>query len=73
MPGREYACGDCGHIFGTPEGEARSAHALMCPSCGSIDLSIVIVDHAPRIVMRAMEPAKAGDWQRKSGSGASSS
>jgi hypothetical protein len=45
----------------------------MCPSCGSIDLSIVIVDHAPRIVMRAMEPAKASDWQRKSGSGTSSS
>ena len=71
MPGREYACGDCGHIFGTPEGEARSAHTLMCPSCGSIDLSIVIVDHAPRIVMRAMEPAKASVWQRKSGSSAS--
>ncbi|MCX6363074.1 MAG: hypothetical protein NTW58_02670 [Actinobacteria bacterium] len=71
MPGRDYVCGDCGHRFGTPEGEATNAHALMCPSCGSIDLSIVTVDHAPRIVMRAMEPAKATDWQHKSGSGSS--
>jgi DNA-directed RNA polymerase subunit RPC12/RpoP len=71
MPRRDYVCGECGHRFGNPEGAASNARALMCPSCGSIDLSIVIVDHAPRIVMRAMEPAKAGDWQRKSGSGAS--
>ena len=71
MPGREYVCGDCRHHFGTPEGEAANVRALMCPSCGGIDLSIVIAEHAPSIVMRATEPAKAGDWQRKSGSGAS--
>ena len=71
MPGRDYVCSDCGHIFGTPEGEPSNARALMCPSCGSIDLSIVMVDHAPRIVMRAMEPAKAGDWSRKSDARAS--
>ena len=71
MPGRDYICGDCGHCFGTPEGEAVNARALMCPSCGSIDLTIVRVDHAPRIVMRAAESAKAGDWWRKSGGGAS--
>jgi DNA-directed RNA polymerase subunit RPC12/RpoP len=67
MPGREYVCGDCGHTFGTPEGEARNIRALMCPSCGSIDLSIVRVEHAPRIVMRAVEPAKAADPRRPSG------
>ena len=71
MPGREYVCGDCAHRFGTPEGEASNARALMCPSCGSIDLTIVRAEHAPRIVMRAMEPAKAADWQRKSGTRAS--
>jgi DNA-directed RNA polymerase subunit RPC12/RpoP len=71
MPGREYVCGECGHHFGTPEGEAINARALMCPSCGSIDLSIVAAEHAPLIVMRATEPAKAGDWWRKSGTGAS--
>ena len=71
MPGRDYICGDCGHCFGTPEGEAVNARALMCPSCGSIDLPIVTGEHTPRIVMRAMEPAKAGEWRRKSGSGAS--
>jgi DNA-directed RNA polymerase subunit RPC12/RpoP len=71
MAGRDYICGDCGHRFGNPDGEANNPRALMCPSCGSMDLTIVMVDHAPRILMRAMEPAKAGDWQRKSGSGVS--
>jgi DNA-directed RNA polymerase subunit RPC12/RpoP len=71
MPGRNYVCGDCGHRFGNSEGQASNPRALMCPSCGSFDLSIVMVEHAPRIVMRAMEPAKAGDWQRKSDNGAS--
>ena len=54
-----------------PRKAKRATRALMCPSCGSIDLSIVRVEHAPRIVMRATEPAKAGDWWRKSGTGAS--
>ena len=67
MSGRYYICADCGHRFGTPEGEAINARALMCPSCGSIDLSIETADHAPRIVMRAQEPATAGVWRRKSG------
>ena len=71
MPSREYVCNDCRHIFGTPDREARHARSLMCPNCGSIDLSIVRVEHAPRIVMRAAEPAKAGDRRRKSGGGAS--
>jgi len=71
MPGRDYVCGDCRHVFGTPDGEAVNARALMCPSCGSVDLSIITVEHAPQIVMRATEPAKAGDWQRKSGTRAS--
>ncbi|GEM_PF-1283769 len=70
MSGREYVCGDCGHHFGTPEGEAVNARALMCPSCGSIDLSIVTGDRSgARIVMRATEPARAGDWWRKGGTG----
>jgi DNA-directed RNA polymerase subunit RPC12/RpoP len=71
MPGRHYVCGECGHRFGTPEDQAVDVRTLMCPGCGSIDLSIVRVEQAPRIVMRAMEPAKAGDWRRKSGTGAS--
>jgi DNA-directed RNA polymerase subunit RPC12/RpoP len=71
MPGKVYVCGECGHHFATPEGEAFNARALMCPGCGSIDLSIVAGEDAPRIVMRAMEPAKAGDWRRKSDDGAS--
>jgi DNA-directed RNA polymerase subunit RPC12/RpoP len=71
MPRREYVCGECGHRFGTPEGQAVNVRTLMCPGCGSIDLTIVNGEHTPRIVMRAMEPAKAGDWQRKNGSGAS--
>ena len=71
MPGREYVCGDCRHRFDTPEGEASNTRALMCQSCGSIDLSIVSVEHAPQVVMRAAEPAKAVERWRKSGVGAS--
>jgi len=67
MPGREYVCVDCGHRFGTPEGEATNARALMCPGCGSIDLSIVHVERPAPIVMRATQPAKAGDWWGKTG------
>ena len=71
MARREYVCGDCGHRFGTPEGEALNARAIMCPGCGSISLSIVRAEQAPRVVMRATGPAKAGDWWRKSGTAAS--
>jgi len=71
MPGREYVCGECGHRFGTPEGEAVNARALMCPSCGSIDLSIVHAERGNVVVMRATQPAKAGDWWHESGTRAS--
>jgi DNA-directed RNA polymerase subunit RPC12/RpoP len=71
MPGREYVCGDCGHYFGDPEGEAVSARTLMCPGCGSIDLTIVRVDRAPRIVMRATEPPTAGAAWRRPDNGSS--
>jgi DNA-directed RNA polymerase subunit RPC12/RpoP len=71
MPRKEYVCSECGHHFGTPEGQAANVRALMCPSCGSMDLTIVAGDHAPRIVMRTSEPAMAGEWRRKSGTGVS--
>ena len=71
MPRRQYVCGECGHRFGTPEGEALNARALMCPGCGSIDLSIAESAPAPVIVMRATLPARAGDWWRHSDSEAS--
>ena len=71
MPGRKYVCGDRGHHFGTPEGEATNTRALMRPSCGSIDLTIVTADRTPRIVMRAVEPAKARSWWRRRGTGGS--
>jgi DNA-directed RNA polymerase subunit RPC12/RpoP len=71
MPRREYICGECGHRFGTPEGEALNARALMCPGCGSIDLSIAEPAPAPVIVMRATQPARAGDWWLESDSEAS--
>jgi uncharacterized protein YlaI len=72
MPARDYVCGECGHRFGTPEGEAVSVRTLMCPGCGSIDLAIASTERiAPVIVMRAAQPAKAGRWWRRSGDKAS--
>jgi hypothetical protein len=70
MPGREYVCDECRHRFGAPEGAGRDVRALMCPSCGSMDLSIVLVERAPRTVMRAVEQARADDGRRKSSVGA---
>jgi DNA-directed RNA polymerase subunit RPC12/RpoP len=71
MSGREYVCGECRHHFGTPAGEATNARALMCPACGSIDLSIVPAERGRLVVMRAKEPAMAGDWWRERDSEAS--
>jgi DNA-directed RNA polymerase subunit RPC12/RpoP len=65
VPGSEYVCGDCGHLFRTPDDAPRDLRSLMCPSCGSISLSIVHTERAAPVVMRAKDPvtapAKAGD------------
>jgi len=37
---------------------------LMCPSCGSIDLTIVIVDRPQPAVLRVREPVQSGDLWR---------
>ena len=61
MPGREYVCGECGHRFRTPDDFASGARMLMCPSCGSIDLTISVVDRPRPAVLRAKEPVQSGD------------
>jgi DNA-directed RNA polymerase subunit RPC12/RpoP len=57
MSGREYVCGECGHRFRTPDDAPRDVRALMCPSCGSIDLNIDDVRRPSLFVMRARGPA----------------
>jgi len=56
MTAREFRCRECGYPFKTAEqGWARDA-ALMCPACGSTDVSIV--DSPPRpepVRMRAIQ------------------
>jgi len=64
MPGREYSCGECGHRFRAPEGEVVDSRMLMCPSCGSIDLTIMIVDRPQPAVLRVREPVQSGDLWR---------
>jgi hypothetical protein len=42
MSARLFRCRECGYLFKTaPEGWARNAD-LMCPGCGSDDVSIVV-------------------------------
>ena len=65
MPGREYVCGECGHRFGTPDDMPRNTRALMCPSCGSVDLTIVDGQRPRPVVMRANEPAQVVDGARR--------
>ena len=64
MPGREYVCGECGHQFRTPDDMPRNAPALMCPSCGSVDLMIVVVPRPRPVVMRAKGAAPADSRAR---------
>jgi DNA-directed RNA polymerase subunit RPC12/RpoP len=56
MQGTAYVCAVCGHRFGTSDDAPRDTRSLMCPACGSIDLSIVTVQRAPATVMRAWTP-----------------
>jgi DNA-directed RNA polymerase subunit RPC12/RpoP len=51
-----YVCATCGHMFRPPDDAPRDTRSLMCPACGSIDLSIVTVQRAPATVMRARTP-----------------
>lgn len=61
MPGREYVCGQCRHHFRTPDGAPLDTRSLMCPACGSLDLTISVGERpAPSIVMRARVPAGVG-------------
>jgi DNA-directed RNA polymerase subunit RPC12/RpoP len=60
MSGREYVCAECRHHFRTPDDVPRNARALMCPSCGSVDLTIVNVQRPQPQIMRAKSPARIG-------------
>ncbi len=64
MPGREYSCGECGHRFRAPDGEVVDSRMLMCPSCGSIDLTIMVVDRPQPAVLRGRGPVQSGDLWR---------
>ena len=60
MPGRQYECVECGHLFRTPDGMPRDTRALMCPACGSYDLVISQITRPAPVVMRAKTPAVVG-------------
>ena len=51
-----YVCATCGHMFRTPDDAPRDTRSLMCPACGSIDLTMVSVRREPAQVMRARTP-----------------
>lgn len=62
MPGRVYMCDECSHRFRTPDDTPQDVRALMCPACGSNDVSISMVAQPRPVVMRARKPAVVGDW-----------
>jgi DNA-directed RNA polymerase subunit RPC12/RpoP len=69
MPGIEYLCADCGNRFRTADGEAADRRTLMCPSCGSVDLSIMTVERRRPEVIRAKEPLPSADPLRSRADG----
>ena len=70
MPGREYVCGECGHRFRTPDEAPHDVRSLMCPSCGSIDLSLDDVQRPSPLVMRAKGPVSVDTtWREGAGTG----
>ena len=46
MSAREFRCRECGYPFKTAEQNWARDMALMCPACGSADVSILL--SAPR-------------------------
>ncbi|MFA4964697.1 MAG: hypothetical protein WC709_03555 [Thermoleophilia bacterium] len=60
----EFICGECGHRFRGPEGVAHDKRSLMCPACGSLDLTIADVTRPAPAVMRAKQPAPAAHSRR---------
>jgi DNA-directed RNA polymerase subunit RPC12/RpoP len=65
MPGSEYQCGECRHSFRVPEGASRDTRLLMCPACGSIDLTLAVVRWEPAAVWTSREAVPAAEWARE--------
>jgi hypothetical protein len=62
MASRDYLCDECAYRFRTPPSEVRDSPFVMCPACGSGFVSLAIERRTGPVVMRAGEPARAGDW-----------
>jgi DNA-directed RNA polymerase subunit RPC12/RpoP len=63
---REFRCADCGYPFKTAdEGWARRID-LMCPSCGSADLDIVMPGRPTVTRMVAAPLAQPVRWRQQS-------
>jgi DNA-directed RNA polymerase subunit RPC12/RpoP len=65
MSRREYHCSECGHVFRLPQSAPRDTRSLMCPACGSIDLTMSVAARPVPAVMRARQPAPATTWWRR--------
>ena len=59
MTREEYVCGICRHRFGRAVDAPRDPRTIMCPACGSIDVTIVTAERPVARVLRATTPAAA--------------
>ncbi len=61
MSGRsDYECCECRHRFRAPEDAPLDMRTLMCPACGSIDLSVQNVTRPAPPVLVA-RPSKSAE------------
>ena len=65
MSRREYHCSECGHVFRLPQNAPRDTRSLMCPACGSIDLTIAVTARPVPTVMRARHTVPEATWWRR--------
>jgi Zn finger protein HypA/HybF involved in hydrogenase expression len=59
VPGNQFICRECGHMFKTAPEQFGSQAERMCPSCGGIDLEVIPPPREAPVRMAAVTKAPA--------------